>query len=74
MNNKKLIKVYRVEFMEYNNCLKDCVSYKKSSNISDYQYINLGKHEFLVKEYELEEYKKFGKGLKKIEFVGNVLE
>ena len=47
---------------------------KKSSNISDYQYINLGKHEFLVKEYELEEYKKFGKGFKKIEFVGNVLE
>lgn len=72
----KLEKVYAVEFMEYTNCLNDTVSdwdgespFEIGNNTN---YINVGRNNFLVRESELEFYRKFGQGFKSITFIGNM--
>ena len=71
MNN--LEKIYSVEFMNYTDCLKDTVSDwdGESSSIKDIKYLNVG-HNFLLKESQLELYRKFGGGYRNIKFVGEL--
>ena len=75
MERKKrmLEKVYAVEFMSYTNYLKDTVSDWDgiSSFTGNEKYLNVkGPHQFLVKEADLEKYRKYGQGYNKITFVG----
>lgn len=69
-----LEKIYSVEFMTYTDCLKDTVSDwdGKSSSIKDIKYLNVG-HNFLLRESQLELYRKFGGGYRNIKFVGELL-
>ena len=66
-----LEKVYAVEFMEYTNCMKDTVS-DGNENIGETKYITIGKEPFLVRESELNKYRKYGNGFRSITFVGNI--
>lgn len=68
-----LEKVYAVEFMSYTNCLRDTVSDWNgiSSFTGKEKYLTVkGPNEFLVKESDLEKYRKYGQGYKNIRFVG----
>ena len=53
----KMIKLYRIEFMQYNNCCYDAVS----TSEKDYDIISLSepKHP-IIKESDIEYYKRFG--------------
>lgn len=64
-------KVYKVEFMEYTNCMRDTVS-NQEMEIGNRKYLTVGKEPFLVKESELDKYRAWGNGFRHIEFVGNI--
>lgn len=64
-------KVYAVEFMEYTNYSRDTVS-NGEREIKNMEHINVGKEPFLVRESELEKYRKFGGGFRNVKFVGNM--
>ena len=64
-------KVYKVEFMEYTNYMRDTVSNQKME-IGNKKYLTVGKEPFLVKESELDKYRVWGNGFRYIEFVGNI--
>lgn len=64
-------KIYKVEFMKYNNVLKDTVS-DQAKEIKDRKYLKIGKEPFLVRESELDNYRAWGGGFRYIEFVGNI--
>ena len=69
----KLEKIYMVEFMLYSNYLRDTVSTYDGSysyDISKIEYLNIGKEPFLIRESEIEKYRKFGNGYRKLEFIG----
>ena len=69
----KLEKVYKVDFMAYINVLHDTVSdWDGVSKITgNEKYLTVkAPNEFLVKESDLEKYRKFGQGYNKITFVG----
>ena len=71
----KIEKVYAVEFMAYTNCLKDTISDYDGTSEFEFgkcNYIDVGRNNFLVRESELEFYRKFGQGFKSITFVGNM--
>lgn len=68
-------KIYFVEFMTYTNCMKDTVSNwdgKGDPFGKDIKYLDVG-HNFLIKESEIEKYKKFGQGYRNIKFVGELM-
>ena len=70
-------KIYLAEFISYTNALHDTVSDwdgKGTPSIGKIKYLNLGKHCTLVKESDLEKYRKYGQGYKKITFLGTLLE
>ena len=72
----KLEKVYAVEFMQYTNCLNDTVcdwdgSY--STSLKNHHYLDVGKEVVLIKESDLEKYRKYGQGYRNCEFVGNII-
>lgn len=70
-------KIYLVEFISYTNALHDTVSDwdgKRFSKIGETKYLHLGRHCTLVKESDLEKYRKYGQGYKKITFLGTLLE
>lgn len=69
-----LEKIYSVEFMTYTDSLEDTVSDwdGKSSSIKDIEYLKVG-HNFLLRESQLEIYRKFGGGYRNIKFVGELL-
>ena len=70
-----LEKVYAVEFMVYTNCLNDTVSDwdgKGSPSLKDIKYLAVG-HNFLIKESEIEKYRKFGQGYRNLKFVGELI-
>ena len=63
----KFEKVYEVEFMSYTNALGDTVWDKESD-----EYIEIPDNErtLIVRESELEKYKRFGDGYRSTKFVG----
>lgn len=66
MMNPQLVKVYSVEFFNYTDCLKDTVS--DAENI---QYLHIPREGcFLIPEYDLKKYAKFGGGYRTVEYVG----
>jgi len=68
-------KIYLVEFMSYTNCLKDMVTDwngKGIPKLGEEKYLTVG-HNFLVRESELENYRKFGQGYRSIKFVGELI-
>lgn len=64
-------KVYKVEFMEYTNGIRDTVC-NREKEIGDRKYITVGCEPFLVRESELDKYSAWGGGFRYIEFVGNL--
>lgn len=73
----KLEKVYAVEFMAYVTSLEDTVSDWDGEGIpkiGEVKYLNVkGPNKFLIKESDLDEYKKYGQGYRNITFVGWVV-
>lgn len=65
-------KIYRVQFMQHTNHMRDTVS-SKNKEIGDMKYIKIGNESFLVRESELEKYREYGDGYRSIEFVGNMI-
>ena len=64
----KMIKLYRIEFMRYNNYCYDAVS---TSEEKDHDTISLSEPKYLIiKESDIEYYKRFGNGIKSMQFVG----
>lgn len=71
----KLEKVYSVEFMEYTNALKDTVSDwdgSFSTRDKSHGYIEVGHESFLVRESELDKYRKYGRGYRRTVCVGKI--
>lgn len=71
----ELEKVYKVTFMRYTNVMEDTVSDwngKLSDSITAEEYLDIGKEPFLLRESQLEYYRKFGGGYRNIEFVGQI--
>lgn len=74
----KKVKMYAVEFINYTNCLKNCVStYDDSKSyeeqIKDVKYLDIGSDPLIIAENEFEEYSKYGGGFKSLTFVGNYI-
>ena len=63
---KDVEKVYAVEFMEYNDALKESVGH----NYEEMTYIEIPYSPFLVRESDLEFYRNYGCGFREIHFVG----
>lgn len=70
----KLEKVYKVTYMLYTNVMRDTVSDwdGKGHSLADCEYLDVGKEPFLLRESQLEQYRKFGGGYRNIEFVGQI--
>ena len=70
----KLEKVYKVTYMLYTNAMRDTVSDwdGKGHSLADCEYLDVGKEPFLLRESQLEQYRKFGGGYRNIEFVGQI--
>ena len=67
----KTEKVYAVTFMRYTNAMRDTVR-DDSADWTKSEYLTVGSEAFLVKESELDIYRKFGEGYRTINFVGNI--
>ena len=68
-------KVYAVDFMRYNDYSNTTVSTwdgKSDPLKSGIEYLDTGHESFLVKESDLEKYRKFGGGYRTIRFAGNM--
>ena len=63
----KLEKVYIVDFIYYTNCMRDTVYNEETG-----EHLDVGRLGFLVRESELEKYRKYGKGYESIKLVGQV--
>lgn len=61
-------KVYAVEFIQYNNCMRNTVWCEE-----DDEYLDVGKGAFLILEEDIDKYKKFGHGIKTLTYVGDIL-
>lgn len=66
--NTKAEKIYAVEFMDYTNWEKVCVS--SNPGHTDAQYLNVGKETCLVRESDLPIFQKYGHGFRSITCVG----
>lgn len=71
IKSESMEKIYKVEFMQYTNVLKDTVS-NQTKEVKDKKYLRIGKEPFLIRESELDNYKNWGGGFRYIEFVGNI--
>ena len=66
-------KVYTVEFMGYTNITKNTVStYYEGCDKATIEYLDVSNGPFLIKESDLDKYKKFGGGYRDIHFVGYI--
>jgi len=63
-------KVYAVEFMQYTTVMKDTVHCEKNDTYLD---IDSCHSPLLVKESDLDKYKKYGGGFKDIHYVGSMV-
>lgn len=64
----KVEKIYAVEFMEYTNWEKVCVS--SNPGHTDAEYLDFGKETCLVRESDLPIFQKYGHGFRSITCVG----
>lgn len=64
-----MIKLYKIEFMQYTNAMKDTVS-NGAEDIADVKYIDVYKDGFIVKESQIDFIKGYGGGIKNLEFIG----
>jgi hypothetical protein len=67
----KRIKIYSVVFVEYTNCLQDTVS-TNEEDLGNVEYLEIPKTGLLIREDELDEYKKYGQGFKSTTLVGEM--
>lgn len=65
-------KIYKVEFVEYTNALRDTVS--NGNDLGNYKYIKVSKEGFLVREEHLNYISQYGKGIKNAILVGELFE
>ena len=65
-------KVYKVEFMQYTNCLKDTVS-DGNEDIGERKYLKIGINPIIIRESDLPKYMKYGNGFRSVEFIGNLM-
>ena len=65
-------KIYAVEFNSYTNALNNVVS-DGNKEIGKTKYIHIPEGGLLVKESELDEYRKYGNGFASTKFVGTIL-
>ena len=71
-NYSNLNKVSSMKLNEYNEFVDEDgknVSYKGSN----YQYLNIP-NPFIIREDEIEKYKKYGCGYKSLEYIGSIIE
>lgn len=64
-------KLYKIEFMEYTNFMRDTVG-DENRKIGERKYIYVGKEPFIAKENQLEELRQYGNGFRSCLFVGNL--
>ena len=67
----KRIKIYSVVFVEYTNCLRDIVR-TNEEDLGNVEYLEIPKTGLLIREDELDEYKKYGQGFKSTTLVGEM--
>lgn len=65
-------KLYEIEFMRYTNCMRDTIC-NDAKDMKDTEYIHVGHEPFIVRESEIEKYKKWGGGFRVVRFVGNMI-
>lgn len=72
---KNAIKIYRVTFNQYTNCMQDTVC-KNTENMSELDYIDCDRYSgsLLIKENEYNLYQQYGGGIKTMELVGILYE
>lgn len=61
-------KVYAVEFIQYTNCMHDTVWCEEAD-----KYLDVGKGTFLIREEDIDKYRKFGHGIKTLTYIGDML-
>lgn len=61
-------KVYAVDFIQYTNCMCDTVWNEETD-----EYLDVGKGTFLIFEEDIDKYRKFGRGIKTLTYVGDML-
>lgn len=61
------VKIYAVEFIQYTNCMNDTVWCEETDTCLD-----VGKGAFLIREDEIEKYRKYGHGIKSLTFIGEL--
>lgn len=66
-------KVYKVEFMQYTNCLMNTVS-DGNDDIGERKYLKVGTDPVIIRESDLLKYMKYGNGFRSVEFIGNLLQ
>lgn len=64
-----LEKVYKVEFMEYTDSIRDTV-YKEGVKSGEDAYLHVGVEPFLVRESQIPYYQAYGRGFRNMHFVG----
>lgn len=62
------MKIYKVEFLEFTNCLRDTVTDSKNE-----RYFEIPKSGFVIREDDIEYFKNIGGGFKRIECVGELV-
>lgn len=61
------MKVYAIEFVQYTNCMHDTVWCEETDT-----YLDVGKGTFLIREDEIEKYRKYGHGIKSLILMGEI--
>lgn len=61
--------VYEIEFMEYTNAMRNTVHSKKHK-----KYIDVNREGFIARESDLDYLKEFGKGFRKLRFLGELYQ
>ncbi|MBR4397351.1 MAG: hypothetical protein IKS93_05805 [Methanobrevibacter sp.] len=68
-----LVKLYRVTFNQYTNCMRDTVAkHTKVEGKDGTEYLTIPKGDLIVREDELNEYKEYGDGFESIRIVGEM--
>ena len=70
------VKLYRVTFNEYTNCMHNCVARYTDEEGKEVplleQYLHIPKTGLIIREDELNQYKEYGNGFSSIQIVGEM--